>query len=264
MLTVHGNSIEQLNPLTKIATVMLLGGSAIIWPDPWLGLCFMVVLFMVAAVAHLFGSFFKLMLGFGIPLTVMLMFMQGLYSPRNKTILADFGFAKLGLEGVMGAGKVIVVVLVFLGSFYLMNKTTEIGCLVSALNAIGFPAKAGYLILASLNVVPQMQRRMSVISQAQSARGLHTSGSLFGRMKAIIPLLGPVVLSSLTDAQERGMTLETRGFGMKGIKRTNIIKTSWNRRDSVIFVILLGVFTLSLLISIGVYAGLIAYWGGVR
>ena len=40
------------------------------------------------------------------------------------------------------------------------------------------------------------------------------------------PLLGPVVMSSLTDAQERGMTLETRGFGIKGVKLTTYVEVT--------------------------------------
>ena len=62
------------------------------------------------------------------------------------------------------AAKVVVSLLVFLGSFYIMNKTTYVGAMVSALTSVGLSAKVGYLVLASLNVVPQMQRRMAVIS----------------------------------------------------------------------------------------------------
>ena len=119
------------------------------------------------------------------------------------------------------AAKVVVSLLVFLGSFYIMNKTTYVGAMVSALTSGGLSAKVGYLVLASLNVVPQMQRRMAVIQEAQSARGLDASGGVIARIKAYIPLLGPVVMSSLTDAQERGMTLETRGFGITGVKQTS-------------------------------------------
>lgn len=74
------------------------------------------------------------------------------------------------------AAKVVVSLLVFLGSFYIMNKTTYVGAMVSALTSVGLSAKVGYLVLASLNVVPQMQRRMAVIQEAQSARGLDASG----------------------------------------------------------------------------------------
>lgn len=190
------------------------------------------------------------MLGFGIPITVMLMFIQGFYSPKNKTMIADFGFASLGLEGVLYALKIVSTLLVFLGSFYIMNKTTYTGKLVAALTETGLPPKVGYLILASLNVVPQMQRRMSVIQEAQNARGVETGGGVISRVKAYIPLLGPVVMSSLTDAQERGMTLETRGFGIKGVKQTSYVEVTKSKLDKVLRSLLIVFFVSVLLITV--------------
>ena len=227
MPVINDTVIGKLNPITKIAAVFALGLSALAWPDFTLGLILVVLLLVVSFLAHIQRDFAKIMFGFGIPVTVMLMFIQGLYSPKNRTALLDFGFAQLGLEGVLYAAKVVVSLLVFLGSFYIMNKTTYVGAMVSALTSVGLSAKVGYLVLASLNVVPQMQ-------EAQSARGLDASGGVIARIKAYIPLLGPVVMSSLTDAQERGMTLETRGFGITGVKQTSYVKVSWNAADKVL------------------------------
>ena len=242
MPVINDTVIGKLNPITKIAAVFALGLSALAWPDFTLGLILVVLLLVVSFLAHIQRDFAKIMFGFGIPVTVMLMFIQGLYSPKNRTALLDFGFAQLGLEGVLYAAKVVVSLLVFLGSFYIMNKTTYVGAMVSALTSVGLSAKVGYLVLASLNVVPQMQRRM-----------------------AYIPLLGPVVMSSLTDAQERGMTLETRGFGITGVKQTSYVKVSWNAADKVlnwIFVLfLIAVVAVSVCIRIGVIP-LPVSWGG--
>ncbi|OZG61947.1 cobalt transport protein [Bifidobacterium lemurum] len=257
----RGTVIERLNPLTKVAAVFAFGLAALIWPDPWLGLALIVVVFVIAFVAKIGPSFTKIMVGFGIPITVMLMFIQGLYSPRNRTVIADFGFAQLGLEGVMYAAKIIVVVMVFLGSFTIMNSTTYVGKLVAALTGTGVNAKVGYLVLASLNVVPQMQRRMAVIQEAQSARGLDVGGSLIDRVKASLPLLGPVVMSSLTDAQERGMTLETRGFGIKGVRQTSYVQVERTRADRVVRIALAVFFIAVVVVSALAYAGVVTLPG---
>lgn len=233
MVSYEDTPIAQLSPITKIVAVFSLGLSTLIFPNSWLGVVLVIFLFGVAYAARMLQSFAKIMFGFGIPISIMLLFIQGLFSPRNETVLADLGFAELGLEGVLYAAKIVVTLLVFLGSFYLMNKTTYTGRLVAALTNIGLSPKVGYLVLASLNVVPQMQRRMSVIQEAQGARGLNLEGGLMTRMKAYVPLLGPVVMSSLTDAQERGMTLETRGFGVKGT-HTTYVEAPYTRRDRIL------------------------------
>lgn len=230
--------IDRMDPRAKIYAIFCLGISAIVFPYYQFSYLIVISLCIVAAIAKMFKKFTKFMLTFAIPITIMLMFIQGLYSPKNVTFIADFGFAKLGLEGVEYALKVVGSLLVFLGSFYLMTTTTYTGRLVAALVASGMSMKAGYLVLACLNVVPQMQRRMLIIQEAQSARGVDTQGGFFSRMKAYIPLLGPVVMSSFTDAQERGMTLETRGFGIKNVKPTTFVEANKRTSDRVIQVLL--------------------------
>ena len=112
--------IEKLNPMTKVLAIFSLGLGTLIFPNSWLGLLVIIGLFIVAYIAKILKEFTKVMLGFGIPITVMLMFIQGFYSPKNKTMIADFGFASLGLEGVLYALKIVSTLLVFLGSFYIM------------------------------------------------------------------------------------------------------------------------------------------------
>ena len=229
--------------MTKILAIFSLGLGTLIFPNSWLGIVIIIGLFFVAAMAKMLVPFAKMIFGFGIPITVMLMFIQGCYSPKNETVIFDLGFAKFCEEGALYALKIITTLLVFLGTFYIMNKTTYTGKLVAALTASGLNPKAGYLVLASLNVVPQMQRRMSVIQ-------VETGGSLSGRIKAFIPLLGPVVMSSLTDAQERGMTLETRGFGIKNVKQTTYVEVTKSQADKILKVLLITFFVVVLILTI--------------
>lgn len=242
--------IEELNPMTKILAVFSFGLGTLIFPNSWLGLVVILGLFVVAYIAKILKEFTKIMCGFGIPITIMLMFIQGCYSPKNVTVIADLGFATLGLEGVLYSLKIVSTLLVFMGTFYIMNKTTYMGKLVAALTDSGIHPKVGYLILASLNVVPQMQRRLSIIQEAQSARGVETGGGVIERVKAYIPLLGPVVMSSLTDAQERGMTLETRGFGIKGVKQTNYIEVPKSDLDKILRILLILFFIIVVIITV--------------
>jgi len=237
--------IDRMHPMVKIYAIFCLGLSALLFPNFLFSYAIVIVLFIVAGIAKLLKRFSKFIIGFTIPITIMLMFIQGLYSPKNETILMDFGFARLGLEGVVIALNIIGTLLVFLGTFYLMTTTTYTGKLVAALVQSGMSVKVGYLILASLNVVPQMQRRMSIIKEAQVARGVETEGGLLARFKAFIPLLGPVVMSSLTDAQERGMTLETRGFAVTGIKPTTYVQVNESPSDKLIKAILILFFLAS-------------------
>lgn len=250
--------VGRMNPITKAGVALFVGLTALILPISWLGFVFTALYFIAAAKGNILKPFAKIIFSFGIPITLMLLFIQGFYSPLNKTFILDCGFAKLGLEGVLNMLHIVGTLLTFLAGLYILNQTTYIGRLVAALNDIGMSPKAGYLTLATLNVVPQMQRRMHGIQEAQSARGLSTGGSALERFKAFIPLLGPVVLSSLTDAQERGMTLETHGFGLKENKHTSLVTNTNTPTDKVILYGAAVLFVVAVVLTVLNGVGIIA------
>lgn len=230
----NDNWITRCNPLTKLAMIPCFGLATVIFPSFWLGLVLLVIILVLAGVARLFKPLARMMLSFGIPISVMLFIIQGLYSPQNHTYIADWGFAKVGLEGLLYGAKILVTLLVFLGSFYLFNKTIYSGRLSATLTAHGVNRRLIYLLLASLNIVPEMQRQIKVVRQAQEARGLRTTGSLVSRVKAFVPLIGPVVLSSLINAQERGMALELKGLGITSVQATSLLESRDSRQDRLI------------------------------
>jgi energy-coupling factor transport system permease protein len=61
-----------------------------------------------------------------------------------------------------------------------------------------------------------MAARAGTIAAAQRSRGLDTEGSILARARGFLPLIVPVVLSSLTEVEERSLALEVRAFGRPG------------------------------------------------
>ena len=74
-----------------------------------------------------------------------------------------------------------------------------------------------------------MVERAGQITAAQRARGLDTEGSLWRRVRGIVPIVGPVILGSIAEVEERTMALEARGFTRPG-RRTLL----WAPRDSAL------------------------------
>jgi energy-coupling factor transport system permease protein len=216
--------IDRLHPMTKIVAVLCFGIIGFASPTPILPYVFLLGLIYISHLAKLSKKFIRYVVPFGIPLLIMLLIIQGFFSAKNETVLYDFGFAQLGLEGTLYAVKQVGSVLVFLGSFYLFTTTTHPGKLVTSFVDAGVSPKIGYLLLATFQIFPQMQMRLSTIREAQVARGLEIEGNLLQRAGAFLPLIGPLVMSSLMSVQERGMTLETRGFGSSNKNITSFIE----------------------------------------
>ena len=126
--------------------------------------------------------------------------------------LGPFAVTREGLTfGVTSAGRVLVA---FLASV-LFLFTTLADDLLEALVSRGVSHRIAFVVVTAVQLVPRMQVRAASILDAQQARGLVISGSLIRRMRALVPLIGPVLLSSLVDVRERTFALEARGFGAR-------------------------------------------------
>ena len=68
---------------------------------------------------------------------------------------------------------------------------------------------------------------------AQRSRGIETEGSIANRMKAFLPVLGPLVVSSIANTEERALTLQARGFSVK-TKKSSLKTLEKSNRDKII------------------------------
>jgi energy-coupling factor transport system permease protein len=96
---------------------------------------------------------------------------------------------------------------------------------MTALNQRGLPASLTFVIISTLQIFPQMQAKASTIIDAQRSRGLETEGGIHKRMRALMPLVGPLVFGSLVDVEERAIAIEARAFKAKRAK-TSLIEVS--------------------------------------
>lgn len=252
-----------LNPVAKLLCVLGMGIAALVWPDFTVALVLVLLLIIIGIRHHQGAALMKLLAGLGLPMLIILGFIQGFYGTGNVTILADCGFAKLGKEGLLYAIHVVTTVLVFVAGFYLQQKSTYWGDLSASLLAAGCSARVTYLLLASLMVVPQMKTKLEHVQRAQQARGLDSSGNVFHRMRMFIPLLGPVILSSLTDAQERGMTLETRGFSIQSVRTSSYRASAWRKQDSLCCIAVVVLIAIAVAVLVATRLGKLQLWGGV-
>lgn len=121
--------------------------------------------------------------------------------------------------------------------------------LVEDLERIGFSPKIGYVISSVFQIVPQMSGAMNTIMDAQRSRGLETEGSLVTRAKSFLPLISPVVMSSLINTRERAIALEIRGFEA-GEKKSYLREDKMKALDRILCVGMLVLIVASVVVRI--------------
>src|SRR5205823_2569587 len=94
--------------------------------------------------------------------------------------------------------------------------TTEPRSLVVDLERRGLSSRFAFVALSTIEAVPAMVERAQVILEAQRARGLDTEGGVLSRVRGFVPLVAPLIFSSLTEVEERSLALEVRAFGRPG------------------------------------------------
>ncbi len=140
------------------------------------------------------------------------------FFPGAGDVIARLGPIALSWDGIafglVTAGRVLVA---FIASIAFLQATLP-DDLLEALVARGASHRFAWVILAAVQMVPRLQESASTILEAQQARGLQIGGSLGRRLRALVPLIGPVLLGSLIDVRERTFALEARGFGAGGAR----------------------------------------------
>lgn len=138
------------------------------------------------------------------------------FTRAGTHVLFSIGPFDATQEGVDFAGQTLVRLFAISTSIGLFGLTTEPRSFVLDLERRGLSPRFAFVALATLEAVPAMVERAGVIQAAQRARGLDTEGSVRARLRGVLPLVGPVILSSLTEVEERSLALEVRAFGRPG------------------------------------------------
>jgi energy-coupling factor transporter transmembrane protein EcfT len=75
-----------------------------------------------------------------------------------------------------------------------------------------------YLLVSTLTVVPRLRDRARQIIDAQQCRGLRLGGSPVARLRALGPLVVPLLLSALAEVDEQALALDVRGASVGGVR----------------------------------------------
>ncbi len=221
--------VHRLNPLTKATLATITAIAAVVIG----GLAGPIVLVAVAvllpaALAGVLGRLARLSLLLALPIALSAFIVNLFFFPGAEQVLLRIGPITATAEGLEFALQILVRILAISGAVTLFYLTTRPADLVVDLERRGISSRAAFVANASVQTVPAMVERAGQITAAQRARGLDTEGSLWRRIRGIVPIVGPVILGSIAEVEERTMALEARGFTRPG-RRTLL----WVPRDSL-------------------------------
>jgi len=186
---------------------------------------------------------------------VIFTFFLHLFLTKEGDVILDLGWFKIYEEGLrQGIFISLRFFLLILITSLLTLTTTPIEItdglerLLGPLKKVKFPVHELALMMSiALRFIPTLMQETDKIMKAQTARGVeYSSGPIKERLKAIVPLLIPLFISSFKRAEDLAVAMEARGY-KGGEGRTKYRQLTWAAVDTGMLVVLLFVTILLVL-----------------
>lgn len=239
------NFIMNLYPMTKLTFSACMAVAVFFVPNYFYSLACFAALLAIAWYAGVIKPLILMLLKTIIVPVALMFVMQAMFYPGEE-IVWQWKWFSVKMEGIQHAASLSAKLLVIGSSIILFFKLTPLKDLISALEQAGVSKTFTYIILSTMQIIPQMQKRSKVIMDAQRSRGLETEGNLLVRAKAFLPSIGPLILGSIVATEERAITLEARAFSapVKKVRLHTVEDTKLDRLLRLLCWILLVMFVI--------------------
>lgn len=257
--------ISEADVRVKFAVLVVVSLLIFVWNDIALqGAMFLTMLGLLAASglgARPIGRLMKLL----IPAVILIMIIQGLWSPFGVTpvFILPEGVPLLGgatifrWEGLLFGLVVCCRIAVPLMAFQYLFSTSTPNQIVLGLVRVGVPYKVAFLVSTTFRFVPFLLEEYSAIRNAQRLRGIDLDSlGIVKKLAATARLLVPLLVNCLNKAQQLEIALQARGF--TGDARRTYLDPGRARMTAVetgAVVLLLGGLVLAIVLRIGFGVG---------
>jgi energy-coupling factor transport system permease protein len=245
-----GSLIHRLDPRTRIVCGVLLLG-AITFSTRAEGLLVALALVLLLL---LLG---RIPLGFALkgleaplPFLVLIAVLQVFFNTvaHAGTMLFHYGPVIISTMDIMAGVMLVlrfVTLILALGLMSFTLSTSELihglDSLLAPLRRIGFPTHDLVLMVqVTLRFLPYLAQAAEKIAKAQASRGAEwgtRKGSVFTRVRQLIPLIVPLFLISLRKAENLALAMDARGY--TGENRTTMFESHFRPMDGLAFLVIL-------------------------
>ena len=191
----------------------------------------------------------------GILFIVLFTAVINLFFIKDGEVLVQSGIITITKTGVHTTIKMVLRLVLLISGASLLSLTTTpveladgIESLMAPLKLIRVPVRDIAMIMSiALRFIPTLFEETNKIISAQKARGASfDTGSIFSRVKALLPVLIPLFVNSFRRADELAFAMDARCYNATD-KRTKMKKAKLGLGDAIAFLFIAGYFTVILL-----------------
>lgn len=220
--------IVSLYPTTKLLAVFFIIVSALMVSGYTYQYAIFPLMILIALLADVVKQFLNIFIK-TIVVIVLFIFIFQVFLIPGEEIIWEWSFLSISMEGFTNSLLITSKLIAVSSTLILFFQVTPAKDLIYSMEKLGLSKKVSFVILSTLQLIPQMKDLSNTIMDAQRSRGIETEGGLWVRIKAFVPMIGPLVLSSIEQTEERVLTLESRAFSSTE-KKTHVYHVGKSHR----------------------------------
>ena len=230
--------LRPINPVTALAVAVMLVTVTYVIPPPLGPIAALGAALLGAAMTRVARRVAILAAAVAVPTWILLALMNAIVAPEGATVrVVGVAVAPSALLPAAWVALRLGAAIAALGWVVVITPPQR---LVRALAQRGLPAWSQYLLAASLAAVPEARHRAREVLDAQRCRGLAVGGGPLARLRASLPLAGPLMVSLVTDAERDAIALDARAFDARG-RRTSLTEVRDPRSEQILRAVMWGV-----------------------
>ena len=217
---VPGNGIfHRFHPLTKILFIVLVSMVTILTASIPVLVGILLFTFLLAEIGHLLRPVIQQMVLITM-MSIVIYLITILTIPEGAAIaclVPTFipvigGAIPVTIEALTVGTVLTLRFAILISAFQLFVISTQPRDLVHTMERARIPVDYTLMFLIALRFIPTLQMEGIRIHEAQLARGFDPGSGVRGRVRALMPLLIPIVSNGLSRAHTLGLTIEMRGY----------------------------------------------------
>lgn len=206
--------LHRMNPSVKLICAVILAIACFCTTNlAFLALLFAAALALAASCRMMreTAGLCKGVLAFSVILAAVIL----LTTPRGAQLVPlPWGF--IGTGSLLAALTVIIRLMTASIPLFLVFYVTKMNDITnSAVKQLHVPYKYAFTFTSTVHFIPVFMNDMAGIMEAQTARGVEFDGSLVKKIRLMVPLCVPLLVSSVRKTNSAAIAAEVRGFRLR-------------------------------------------------
>lgn len=206
--------MHRMNPVAKVVCALLMS-IACFCTSNLVFLCAVLVLDLVlAASCRMLRSALGLARAVAV-FSIILALIALLATPAGEP-LVQLPWGYIGWGSILAAIRVVIRLIACAIPLFLMMYVTQLGDLANSFcKILRVPYKYAFTFTSAVHFIPVFMNDMAQIMEAQTARGVEFDGGIVKKVRLMVPLCVPLLVSSVRKTNSAAIAAEVRGFNLR-------------------------------------------------